>query len=73
MRYQVGITIHNSFEVEADSKEQAEDKVDAGSLEQAIDQYEMILASYPGSKYAIQATEKYKWMHVEENADTKKF
>tara|TARA_Y100000401_G_scaffold6967_1_gene4786 strand:+ start:483 stop:644 length:162 start_codon:yes stop_codon:yes gene_type:complete len=27
MRYQVGITIHNSFEVEADSKEQAEDKV----------------------------------------------
>jgi len=35
--------------------EQAEDKVDAGSIEQAIDQYEMILASYPGSKYAIQA------------------
>ena len=27
MRYQVGITIHNSFEVEADSKEQAEYKV----------------------------------------------
>ena len=35
--------------------EQAEDKVDAGSIEQAIDQYEIILASYPGSKYAIQA------------------
>ena len=35
--------------------EQAEDKVDAGSIEQAIDQYEMILVSYPGSKYAIQA------------------
>jgi len=35
--------------------EQAEDKVDAGSIEQAIDQYEMILSSYPGSKYAIQA------------------
>jgi len=35
--------------------EQAEDKVDNGMLEQAIDQYEMILKSYPGSKYAIQA------------------
>ena len=35
--------------------EQAEDKVDAGSIEQAIDQYEMILSSYPGSKYAVQA------------------
>ena len=35
--------------------EKAEDKVDAGSIEQAIDQYEMILMSYPGSKYAIQA------------------
>ena len=35
--------------------EKAEDKVDAGSIEQAIDQYEMILVSYPGSKYAIQA------------------
>jgi len=35
--------------------EQAEDKVDAGSIEQAIYQYEMILSSYPGSKYAIQA------------------
>ena len=29
--------------------------VDAGSLDQAIDQYQIILASYPGSKYAIQA------------------
>ena len=35
--------------------EKAEDKVDAGSIEQAIDQYEMILVSYPGSKYVIQA------------------
>ena len=35
--------------------EQAEGKVDVGSIEQAIDQYEMILSSYPGSKYAIQA------------------
>ena len=35
--------------------EQAEDKVDSGMIEQAIDQYEMILSSYPGSKYAIQA------------------
>lgn len=35
--------------------EQAEEKVDVGSIEQAIDQYEMILSSYPGSKYAIQA------------------
>ncbi len=35
--------------------EQAEDKVDSGMIEQAIDQYEMILLSYPSSKYAIQA------------------
>ncbi len=35
--------------------EQAEDKIDSGLIEQAIDQYEMILVSYPGSKYAIQA------------------
>jgi len=35
--------------------EQAEDKVNAGSIDQAIDQYEIILKSYPGSKYAIQA------------------
>jgi outer membrane protein assembly factor BamD len=35
--------------------EQAEDKLDGGLIEQAIDQYEMILSSYPGSKYAIQA------------------
>ena len=33
----------------------AEDQVDAGSIDQAIDQYELILVSYPGSKYAIQA------------------
>ena len=35
--------------------EKAEDKVKSGLIEQAIDQYEMILSSYPGSKYAIQA------------------
>ena len=35
--------------------EQAQDKVNAGSIDQAIDQYEVILASYPGSKYAIQS------------------
>ena len=35
--------------------EQAEDKVDAGLIEKAIDQYELILSSYPGSKYAVQA------------------
>jgi len=35
--------------------EQAEDMVDAGSLDQAIEQYQLILSSYPGSKYAIQA------------------
>ena len=29
--------------------------VDAGSIDQAIDQYQIILSSYPGSKYAIQA------------------
>ena len=35
--------------------EQAEDMVDAGSLDQAIDKYQIILSSYPGSKYAIQS------------------
>jgi outer membrane protein assembly factor BamD len=35
--------------------EQAEDKADNGMIEQAINQYEMIMSSYPGSKYAIQA------------------
>ena len=35
--------------------EKAEDKVDSGLIEDAIDQYEIILASYPNSKYAIQA------------------
>jgi outer membrane protein assembly factor BamD len=35
--------------------ELAKDKVDAGSIDQAIEQYEIILSSYPGSKYAIQA------------------
>ena len=34
---------------------QAEDMVDAGSIDQAIEQYQIILSSYPGSKYAIQA------------------
>ena len=33
----------------------AEDKVNSGSIDQAIEQYELILASYPGSKYSIQA------------------
>jgi len=35
--------------------EQADAKVSAGSLEQAIDQYELLVASYPYSKYSIQA------------------
>jgi outer membrane protein assembly factor BamD len=35
--------------------EQAKDKEDSGILDQAIDQYEIILSSYPSSKYAIQA------------------
>jgi len=35
--------------------ELAEDLVDSGSIEQAINQYKLILVSYPGSKYAIQA------------------
>jgi len=35
--------------------EQAEDMVNAGSLNQAIEQYQIILSSYPGSKYAIQS------------------
>jgi len=33
----------------------AQDKANAGSLDQAIKQYEIILVTYPGSKYAIQA------------------
>ena len=37
MRYQVGITIHNSFEVEADSKEEAENKVREFSDSQILD------------------------------------
>tara|TARA_B100000795_G_scaffold103111_1_gene76011 strand:+ start:240 stop:1010 length:771 start_codon:yes stop_codon:yes gene_type:complete len=35
--------------------DQAEDMIDAGSIDQAIEQYQIILSSYPGSKYAIQA------------------
>ena len=35
--------------------ESAQDKVNAGSIDQAIGQYKIILASYPGSKYAIQS------------------
>ena len=35
--------------------QKAEDLLSAGSIDQAIDQYEEILASYPGSKYAVQA------------------
>jgi len=33
----------------------AEEKFSAGSIEQGIEQLEIILAAYPGSKYAIQA------------------
>jgi len=33
----------------------AEEKVEDGLIEQAIEQFEIILASYPNSKYAIQA------------------
>tara|TARA_B110000008_G_C16827572_1_gene507175 strand:- start:137 stop:904 length:768 start_codon:yes stop_codon:yes gene_type:complete len=33
----------------------AKNKADSGSLEQSIDQYKILLESYPGSKYAIQA------------------
>ena len=35
--------------------ELAEDKIESGNIDQAIDKYETILSSYPGSKYAIQA------------------
>ena len=35
--------------------QQAEDKVESGLIEQAIDQYEILVASYPYSKYSIQA------------------
>ena len=33
----------------------AEDKVDAGSLDQAIEQFEVIISAYPSSKYALQS------------------
>ena len=33
----------------------AENKIKTGSIDQAIAQYEVIVLSYPGSKYAIQA------------------
>ena len=33
----------------------AQDRVKSGSIEKAIEEYELILAAYPGSKYAIQA------------------
>ena len=35
--------------------ELAEDEFNSGSIEQGIEQLEVILAAYPGSKYAIQA------------------
>jgi len=35
--------------------QEAKKKEKSGTLEQAIDQYEIILEAYPGSKYAIQA------------------
>ena len=35
--------------------ELAEGKFSSGSIEQGIEQLEIILAAYPGSKYAIQA------------------
>ena len=35
--------------------ELAEDKINAGLINQAIDQYEIIIASYPSSKYALQS------------------
>ena len=35
--------------------ELAEDKFSSGSIEQGVEQLEVILAAYPGSKYAIQA------------------
>jgi len=35
--------------------QQAKDKANSGTLEQAIDQYKILLESYPSSKYAIQA------------------
>ena len=33
----------------------AEDRVSSGSIDKAIEEYELILAAYPNSKYAIQA------------------
>ena len=33
----------------------AEDKLDSGAVDQAIDQFKVLLQAYPGSKYAIQA------------------
>ena len=43
-----GLTPKELYEV-------AQDKINAGSIDQAIDQYRLILSSYPSSKYAIQA------------------
>ena len=37
MRYQIGITIYNSFEVEADSQEEAENKVRDFDLYKTLD------------------------------------
>jgi len=33
--------------------ELAEDKIDAGSIDQAIEQFEVIISAYPSSKYAF--------------------
>jgi len=35
--------------------ELAEDKIDAGSIDQAIEQFEVVISAYPSSKYALQA------------------
>ena len=45
--------------LDQDKLKKQEDKVKSGLIEQAIDDYQLILESYPNSKYAIQARFRY--------------
>ena len=49
-KYYVGLTIHNTFEVEAESEEEAEEKVLGLSLEDTLD----------GAEYNITYVEELK-------------
>ena len=39
--------------------ELAEDKINAGSIDQAIEQLEVIISAYPSSKYALTSKIRY--------------